>query len=105
MHHRYLSATLIGLLACTAAPALAWDGRSSARPATSHMPPIWAYPSKQNYCPAGLQPVVVGGVICCGTPTHAGYRAEDHPRPRRAQKPRAKTWVATGKGYGEGYYE
>jgi len=20
-----------------------------------------------NYCPAGLQPVVLGGVICCGT--------------------------------------
>lgn len=21
-----------------------------------------------NYCPAGLAPVVIGGVICCGTP-------------------------------------
>lgn len=28
----------------------------------------------ENLCPAGLQPVTVMGVICCGTPnTHAAY--------------------------------
>lgn len=28
------------------------------------------YASKHNYCPAGSQPTVVGGVICCAQPTH-----------------------------------
>ena len=27
-----------------------------------------AYPASANYCPQGLQPVTLGGVICCGTP-------------------------------------
>ena len=28
-----------------------------------------------NFCPAGLQPISMGGVICCGTPnTHVTYR-------------------------------
>lgn len=47
-----------------AAPALA-DG---------HMPTLYTYPATANYCPAGLQPVVLGGVICCGQPTtHATW--------------------------------
>ena len=30
---------------------------------------IQPYPASANYCPNGLQPVTIGGVICCGTPT------------------------------------
>ncbi len=26
------------------------------------------YPAAENHCPNGLQPVTMGGVICCGTP-------------------------------------
>ena len=26
------------------------------------------YPAAANYCPSGLQPVTMGGVICCGNP-------------------------------------
>ncbi|MFW2589914.1 hypothetical protein [Sagittula sp. SSi028] len=26
-----------------------------------------------NYCPAGLQPVMMGGVVCCGTPNAGAY--------------------------------
>ncbi len=26
-----------------------------------------------NYCPAGLQPVLMGGVVCCGTPNAGPY--------------------------------
>jgi hypothetical protein len=33
---------------------------------------IHAYPAA-NYCPQGLQPVSVGGVICCGTPNAGAY--------------------------------
>jgi len=50
---------------------------------------IYPYASSQNYCPAGLQPVSINGVICCGTPnTHTSYQsAMSHPavhkKPRR----------------------
>ena len=26
-----------------------------------------------NYCPAGLQPVLAGGVVCCGVPNAGPY--------------------------------
>lgn len=29
---------------------------------------VHPYSSGANYCPAGLQPVTLGGVICCGVP-------------------------------------
>lgn len=51
---------------------------------------IHPYPTHTNYCPSGLQPVTLGGVICCGTPNtterfvnastgHRGYRASSCP--------------------------
>ncbi|SPF78068.1 hypothetical protein [Pseudoprimorskyibacter insulae] len=61
-------------LALSANSALAWGdiymGDGTNNPNSGQ---IYAYPTKANYCPAGLQPVVVGGVICCGTPTAPGY--------------------------------
>ncbi len=30
---------------------------------------VHPYSASKNNCPAGLQPVTMGGVICCGTPT------------------------------------
>lgn len=37
---------------------------------------VYPYASKHNYCPAGLQPVTISGVICCGTPnTHQSYQS------------------------------
>ena len=43
-----------------------------------------------NHCPSGLQPVMVGGVICCGTPNAGAYvdrpgkaRSVHKPAPRR----------------------
>lgn len=41
-----------------------------AAPATAGDLATFPYPSKHNYCPAGTQPTVVGGVICCAQPTH-----------------------------------
>jgi hypothetical protein len=36
---------------------------------------VYPYASKANYCPAGLQPVTISGVICCGTPNqHMSYQ-------------------------------
>ena len=48
-----------GLIMLGEAPALAEGAR------------IYAYPSKENYCPAGLQPVTISGAICCGTPNQS----------------------------------
>jgi hypothetical protein len=46
---------------------------------------LFPYPASANYCPAGLQPIQLGGVICCGVPnqsvTYSQYQA--HPAPTR----------------------
>lgn len=40
-----------------------------------------------NYCPAGLQPITLNGVICCGTPNAGSYQAMmTHPAPKRKVK-------------------
>jgi hypothetical protein len=76
-------------LTLSAAPALAWGdmghGYVNQFIPTTNEVAIWAYPTKHNYCPAGLQPVSVGGVICCGTPTHTGYQS--HPVVRHRPAP------------------
>ncbi|WP_298675795.1 hypothetical protein [uncultured Lentibacter sp.] len=46
-----------------------------------------AYPySGENNCPTGLSPIVMGGVICCGTPnqevSYSSMMAEPAPRKR-----------------------
>lgn len=60
------------LMATLAAPALA-DG-----------PRIYPYPASANYCPAGLRPITIDGVICCGVPNqHMTYQqAKSAPAPR-----------------------
>ena len=46
---------------------------------------VYPYPSSANYCPAGLQPITISGVICCGTPnTHMTYQqVMAHPAPKK----------------------
>ncbi len=94
-----LSAAVLGATLLAVTSALAWSENASRmmQPATNEMP-IYAYPSRHNYCPAGLQPIVMGGVICCGTPTHAAqvsHAPRQRPRAARASTP----YVAYGKGY------
>jgi hypothetical protein len=55
-----------------AAAAFALTGATAQAEGHSGMPIVQAY-NGPNYCPAGLQPIVVGGVVCCGTPNTAGY--------------------------------
>ncbi|MEM6305175.1 MAG: hypothetical protein AAF744_10660 [Pseudomonadota bacterium] len=42
----------------------------------------------ENFCPAGLQPVTMGGVICCGTPnqsvSYAHYMM--HPTKKKVRR-------------------
>ncbi len=50
--------------------------------------PTYAY-GGANYCPAGTQPIVLAGVICCGTPTRAGSYSDmmRHPVQTRRYAP------------------
>ena len=63
------------VLAATAATLVA------AIPASASDAKLYPYRGKANYCPSGLQPVVMGGVISCGIPnqpvTYAQMKA--HP--------------------------
>jgi len=54
-------------------------------------PGIHPYEGTANYCPAGLQPVSVDGVIGCGTPDRAQsyQQARQHPV-TRARSARAR---------------
>lgn len=69
-------AALLGALWMTAAPAGAMEAR------------IYAYPSAENYCPAGLQPVTIDGAISCGVPNQpVSYQAmKAHPVQTRAAR-------------------
>ncbi|QGY00320.1 hypothetical protein EI983_05920 [Roseovarius faecimaris] len=62
---------------------------------------IYPYKSAENYCPDGLQPVTISGVICCGSPTTSqSYQsAMAHPTPKkkhRAHKARSVETCAEG---------
>lgn len=95
----FRTATLVaGFLALGAMPALAWgdmymgDGTTKAGQTL-----VYPYPAKHNYCPAGLQPVLANGEICCGKPnvSHtyynpAGQKKKVHrKKARQSQYPRA----------------
>lgn len=41
----------------------------TALPASAEGVDLYPYATSVNYCPAGLQPVVLNGVISCGQPT------------------------------------
>jgi hypothetical protein len=51
-------------------------GGAASALADGHQPRLYPYNASANYCPAGTQPIVVNGVICCGTPNqHISYSA------------------------------
>lgn len=66
----------LGLAALTAMPA-------------SALPRIYAYATTANYCPAGLQPISINGVVCCGQPNQSitYQQAMSHPVVRRQYRP------------------
>lgn len=77
--------TIVAIDASTARTATA------ARPARRDMPKIYAVRNTANYCPSGLQPITINGVICCGTPNQSvSYQSmKAHPVARvqsRARK-------------------
>jgi hypothetical protein len=55
---------------------------------------IYPYASKANYCPAGLQPVTISGVICCGTPNQpVSYQSVMSHPVQTASHSRARSYV------------
>jgi len=70
-------------LAISASQALAWNDACTgdATADLSGQPLIRAYPVA-NHCPAGRQPVIMGGVISCGVPTAGPYSTPSDPAPR-----------------------
>ncbi len=69
----------LGLLVLSAMPAAA-DAK------------LFPYPAKANYCPSGLQPIVLNGVICCGVPNQSASYSDymSHPVRKRTYRPRAE---------------
>lgn len=47
---------------------------------------IYPYQASENYCPTGLQPVSINGIICCGQPNQRiSYQsAMGHPKAKKA---------------------
>ena len=58
---------------------------------------LYPYNAAANYCPAGTQPIVVNGIICCGTPNqHTSYSAMmQHPAPRSTYNTVSPTYFDT----------
>mgnify|MGYP000455807424 CR=1 FL=1 len=54
---------------------------------------IYSYNASANYCPAGLQPITISGVICCGVPnqnvSYQSMKAQPAKRYYRVQKQRS----------------
>ena len=49
-------------------------------------PRIYPYASATNYCPNGLQPITINGVICCGTPNQSVSYQQAMAHPVRAAR-------------------
>lgn len=58
-------------------------------------PKIYAVRNTANYCPSGLQPITINGVICCGTPnqsvSYQSMKAQPAVRKVRARRAAAPT--------------
>lgn len=83
----------------SASGALAWGdmymGDSTNNPNSDML--IYAYPGENN-CPAGLQPITVGGVVCCGSPNTTGtyYNRASAPKKRVYQSHAPRAYAPAG---------
>ena len=76
-------------VALSGSAALAWGdmymGDATNNPNSDMLQHAYSAP---NYCPAGLQPVLVGGVVCCGN-ANAGAYVDRPGKVYRRPAPRA----------------
>lgn len=72
-------------VAVLSAAALIVSGLVAPVLANGHSPALYAYPASANYCPAGFQPIILNGVICCGQPNSSvSYSSMmQHPQSQR----------------------
>jgi len=76
---RTISALTLALAALAAAPASAQEAK------------IYPYATSVNYCPSGLQPITLNGVICCGQPNQSMSYQQVMRHHTRARKYTART--------------
>lgn len=80
-----------GLMMMGAVPAMAMDAK------------IYPYHG-ENFCPAGLQPITISGVVCCGQPNQnisyqqAKMTAAPRHKVRRSYKPKQSSCPVGTKG-------
>ncbi|MDA7428216.1 hypothetical protein PGB28_07080 [Primorskyibacter aestuariivivens] len=86
-----------GMLAASATAALAWGemymGDGTNDPNSGQMFP---YQASANYCPSGLQPIVMNGVICCGTPTTTEHYYNAPVRTKKRSHHRTRAYAPAG---------
>lgn len=60
---------------------------------------IWEYKTSENNCPAGLQPIMFNGAVCCGEPNATGYSEAVAPvrRARKVVRARYESRIPMGK--------
>ncbi|WP_306152358.1 hypothetical protein [Roseovarius sp. MMSF_3281] len=71
-----------------------------AAPAAAEGPKTYAFGAGANYCPNGLQPITMNGVICCGQPNQSQsyQQVMRHPvaKPRHVRRARTVDTCAEG---------
>jgi len=70
---------------------LGLDGAVLLPAQVSAEPKIYAYPASANFCPAGLQPVTISGVICLRHAEHGTSYQQDDVAPRAEKATRSAT--------------
>jgi hypothetical protein len=70
-----LKLTAAFALSISAQSAYAWNdaykGDATNNPNSTML--VHTYADSENLCPAGLQPVLAGGMLCCGQPNAGAY--------------------------------
>lgn len=86
MFSKVFAFAVVASIAATS-QAYAWGDMYMGKSTSPDNPQLLAY-GGPNHCPAGLQPVVLNGVICCGTPngSMSYQQMMAHPMPRKAAR-------------------
>lgn len=60
---------------------------------------LYPYAASANYCPAGLQPITISGVICCGTPNQNMSYQQVMAHPVRKHKKVKRHYVRSARAH------
>ena len=62
---------------------------------------LYPYAAGANFCPAGLQPVTISGVICCGVPNQSMSYQQVMAHPVQKQKKAKRRYVRSARAHCE----